>query len=183
MPHDIPDRPWQKVGMDILTFGGSDYLLMVDYFSKFPELNILKSKTSGSIIQLMKSQFSRHGIPEIVVADNMPFGSQECKTFARQWNFEIHTSSPNFPQSNGLAERNVQTVKQLLRKSLAESKDPYIALLEFRNTPITGMKYTPAQMLMSRVLRSKLPCVNNVLEPKVASHVKEGLVNREVKQK
>ena len=71
--------------------------------------------------------------------------------------FSVVTSSPNYAQSNGLAERNVQTIKNLLKKAKEGMKDEQLALLEFRNTPISGLQESPAQLLMSRRLRSTLP--------------------------
>ena len=81
---------------------GKDYLLIVDYFSKYPEVLQTNSKTAD---MKMKSTFARHGIPNTVVADNMPFGSRAFQQF--EWGFSIVTSSPTCAQSNGLAERNV----------------------------------------------------------------------------
>ena len=102
IPHEIPALPWQKVGADIFYFGGNTYLIIVDYFSKFPEVCLLqKGKTAGTVIKHRKSIFSRHGIPEIVIAVNMPFNSFEMKSFAREFGFQMKTSSPEYPQSNG----------------------------------------------------------------------------------
>ena len=42
--HTIPERPWEKVGSDLLEYEGSDYLVTVDYFSNFFELDKLRSK-------------------------------------------------------------------------------------------------------------------------------------------
>ena len=83
----------------------------------------------------------------------MPFSSYTFNQFATEWGFEIINSSPTYPQSNGQSERYVGIVKQLLRKSLAEGQEPYIALLEYRNTPVCGLKFSPAQLLMSRRLK------------------------------
>ena len=58
-------------------------------------------------------------------------------------------------------------VKQMLRKADEEGRDPYLALLAYRNTAVTRMSYSPAQMLMSRVLNSKIPILPALLEPKV----------------
>lgn len=80
---------------------------MVDYFSKYPEIIPVSSKTAGATIKVMQSVFSRLRIPDTIVADNMPFNSAEFGDFSQAWNFTISTSSPNFPQSNGLVERNV----------------------------------------------------------------------------
>ena len=88
----------------------------------------------------MKDMFARHGIPERSIADNMPFSSLKFKNFASDWEIEVVSSSPHYPKSNGLVERNVQTVKQLLRKADESKQDAFLALLEFRNTPISGME-------------------------------------------
>ena len=102
IPHEIPALPWQKVGADIFDFGRKTYLIIVDYFSKFPEVCLLqKGKTAGIVIKHFKSIFSRHGIPEILIADNVPFNSFEMKRFAREFGFQMKTSSPEYPQSNG----------------------------------------------------------------------------------
>lgn len=84
---------------------------MVDYFSHYPEVIQLTSTTSASLINAMKSVFSRFGIPSTLVSDNGPqFVSSEMKKFASTYRFEQVTSSPYFPQSNGLAERGVRTM-------------------------------------------------------------------------
>ena len=181
--HEIPQLPWQKLGMDILTFGGRDYLLIVDYLSKYPELAPMKNKTSSCVIEILKAQFARHGIPRDVIADNVPFNSTECKNFAREWNFNIIPSSPRYPASNGLAERNVQTVKNFLRKSLESGSDIYNALMEFRNTPISGIKYSPAQILMSRRLRTKLPSLQSQLYPKIVENPQQILKEKQKPEK
>ncbi len=98
----------------------------------------------------MKSVFARHGIPEVVVSDNGPqYTSQEFEEFAKTWNFQHQISSPAYPQSNGLAERTVQTVKNLLEKAKASGEDPYLSLLSCRNTQ-TSDAGSPSQLLMNR---------------------------------
>ena len=93
-------KPWSKLGADIITYDGNDYLLIVDYFSKYPEVTCLKSKTAKEIVQKLKNVFSRHGIPDVFMSDNMPFASMEMKQFASEWCFELVTSSPTYPRSN-----------------------------------------------------------------------------------
>ena len=156
IPHVIPDGRWQKLAMDIMTYHERDFLVVVDYYSKYPELSQLPDKTASTIITHTKSICARHGIPEEIVSDNMPFGSREFKDFAYDWGIKTTTSSPTYAQANGQAERFEQTLKGLLKKADEEGRDPYLALLEYRNTPISGLQYTPSQMLMSRLLRSKL---------------------------
>ena len=180
--HEIPEERWQKLGADIFHFGKEDYLILVDYYSKYPELAKLKSKSATAVIQAMKIIFARQGIPETVIADNMPFGSVEFRQFAKDWNFTIVTSSPRYPQSNGEAEKYVGIVKMMLRKCKEDGTDPNLALLRYRNTPITGMKYSPAQMLFSRRLREQIPVKQILLKPQIATESKKQLKIRQQKQ-
>lgn len=62
----------------------------------------------------------------------MPFNSYQFKSFAKLWNFKIITSSPEYSQSNGLAEKAVHIAKQILRKCLSDQNDIEIALLEYK---------------------------------------------------
>jgi len=96
LPHAVPQRPGKKVGADIFIFARKDYLLVVDYFSKYPEFALLEDKTTSSIIHHLKSIFARHGIPMELIADNMPFSSKAMREFANDWDFTITTSSPTF---------------------------------------------------------------------------------------
>ncbi len=182
IPHDVPNRRWEKVGVDIFEFDSKDYLLMVDYFSKFIEISLLKDKTADTVIYSMKSIMARHGIPDVVVSDNMPFGSSKFQHFAQTWEFEHVTSSPTYAQSNGMAERAIQTVKQILKKAQEEGKDYYLALLNFRNSPVSGMNASPAQLLMSRSLKTKLPTSENLLQPQVVPDAREQLARRQTSQ-
>ena len=101
----------------------------------------------------MKSIFARHGISREIKSENGPqYTSQEFRKFARDWNFHHVTTSPYHPQANRLAEKKVQTVKSLLMKAHTEGRDPYISILEYRNTPVDQIE-SPAQLLMSRRLR------------------------------
>ena len=70
--HEVRDRPWAKVGVDLFHYSGRDYLICVDYFSSFRKIDPLHDTTSGTVIQKLKSHFSRHGFPETCVSDNGP---------------------------------------------------------------------------------------------------------------
>ena len=141
LKHEVPREPWIKVGADLFTLKRKNYLLVVDYFSKFCEISLLVDTSSLTIITHMKSIFARHGIPKLVVSDNQ-LDTKEFKNFQKEWDFKLTTSSPHYPKSNGMAERTVQTVKKLLKKALANGKDPYLALLAYRTTP--GVNNTPS---------------------------------------
>ena len=124
--------------------------------------------------------FARHGIPERLIADNMPFSSLKFKNFASEWEIEVVTLSPHYPKSNGLVERNVQMIKQLLKKTDESKQDAFLALLEFRNSPISGMEESPAELLMSRKLRMRLP---TKAMPRPTSQVCQQLLSCQQSQK
>ena len=112
-----------------------------------------------------RSMFARHGIPEVVVSDNGPqFSAELYAEFARQYGFKHITSSPYHPQCNGEAERAVKNIKSLLKKS----GDHYLALLAYRSTPLE-CGFSPAQLLMSRNLRTTLPMVREQRTPRVVN--------------
>lgn len=164
MPKEIPNAQiagpncWQIIGTDIFTYAGINYLLLVDYYSKFVEIAKLSELSSREVILHMKSVFARHGIPLIVYSDNeLQFKNQYVKDFAKEWGFEHKTSSPRFPQSNSMAERYVGIIKNTLKKSACDGKDPYLSLLELRNTPITDQIGSPTQLLYNRKIRGLLP--------------------------
>ena len=136
----LPDFPWQKVASDLFY----TYLLVVDYFSRFAEVTKLTTTTtSQGVINALHSIFAKHGIPEIFMSDNGPqYSSQEMKDFSFSYGFKHITSSPHYPQSNGLAERMVKKVKQLLIKN----KNPFIALLSYRATPLPWCGLSPGEL-------------------------------------
>ena len=76
--HEAPSRPWQFVAADLFELNGKGYLVTVDYFSDFFELDHLRSTFSVYVIKKLKGHFARHGIPEQLVTDNGPqFVSRE----------------------------------------------------------------------------------------------------------
>ncbi|RXN07244.1 sec1 family domain-containing 2-like protein [Labeo rohita] len=127
-------------------------MVTVDYYSRFFELDKLSTTTAATVISKLKVIFARHGIPEKFVSDNGPqYRGKEFEDFAKTWGFAHTTASPHYPQSNGLAEKTVQIAKSILTKAKMDRKDPYLSLLEYRNTPVDNFK-SPAQLLMSRRL-------------------------------
>lgn len=140
---------------------GRDYLLIVDYFTSYPEVTLLTETTSSAIIAHTKSIFARHGIPDTVITDNGPqFTSREYRDFAKQWEFKHTTSSPLHPRANGKVERTVQTIKGLLKKATRSGEDPYLTLLNFRACSAPDGTPSPAMLLMNRKIKTRLPELN-----------------------
>ena len=151
---EFPDRPWSRVGVDFFQHKDKHYLLAVDYFSRNVEICLVsKDVNSSQIILQLKRIFSRHG------------DSREFANFSTDWQFQHLTSSPRYPQSYGEVERAVQTMKMVLNKS----SDEYLALLNYRDTPLHH-GYSPAQLSMGRKLRTRVPCHSNELKPETPDY-------------
>ena len=161
-PSAVPLRPWEKLASDLFELNGKPYLLVVDYYSCYIDIaNLENGATSPCVINHMKAMFSRNGPPDVLVSDNGPqYISHEFAKFAMDYGFYHVSSSPRHPQGNGLAERSVKTVKNLLKNA----KDPYAAMLNYRATPL-ACGYSPAELLNSRKLKTKLPVIPKKLEP------------------
>ena len=110
--HEIPTRPWSKVATDLSVYNRDNFVVIIYYYSNFIEVERTKNTSSQSVIQVLKTIFGRHGIPDTVVSDNGPaYASEEFKKFADDWESSHVTTSPHYPQSNGKAESAVKHVR------------------------------------------------------------------------
>lgn len=100
MSTEFPPRPWSTVGADLFQIDNKQYLVIVDYFSRYFEVAKLTSTTSEAVIDHIKSIFARHVKHEVVLSDNGPqFASEIFRQFTRDWGFSHVTSSPHWRRS------------------------------------------------------------------------------------
>ena len=175
-PHEIPDGPWQKLGMDFFDLKGKCYILICDYFSKFPFM--FSCKTSwGSLKNHLIDLFSNEGFPKEIISDNgSPFNSQEFADYLSSHSVKHTTSSPHYPQSNGFIEHHIQTVKNLLYKAMDAGTQSFQEVLsELRATKIGNDLPSPAEILHGRSLITG--------EPVTVDHakVRAVLIGRQIK--
>lgn len=158
LPHPVPDRPWQKVGSDVFVIKEKNYLVTVDYFSSFFEIDLLSNVTSYSIIHKLKQHFARYGTPDVLISDNgAAYTSGEFQQFTAAWRITHQTISPGNSRANGCAEAAVKTAKRVIKRSLLAGQDPYQALLNVRNTPSEGQNTSPVQRSLGRRTQSLIP--------------------------
>ena len=166
--HPAPELPWTQVSADIFEWNDMKYLVIVDAYSGWFETDTLHNMSSKTVIKKMKRLFAVHGIPELLMTDNgSQFVSREFHLFAKELGFKQVTSSPTYPQSNGLAENAVKQAKKLLEKSKRDGSDPMLGLLNLRNTPKDSNLGSPAQRLMSRRTQTVVPTSKKLFAPKV----------------
>lgn len=164
--HSDGNGPWDKVGTDLFEIKGRNFLLVIDYYSNFIEVDQLSTTTSKQVIEKLKKQFARLGIPRYIVSDGGPqYSSEEFKAFVREWGIIHHITSPNHPSSNGKAEAGVKMIKNMMIKSLESGGDQNLALLELRNTPRQDTGLSPSEMLFGRKTMTMLPTKRQLFKP------------------
>ena len=109
IPHPVPYFPYEIVGTDILEVPPKVHLVVIDCYSKRLYVIIMPNKFTLSVIKVFEFLFSVHDIPRTVLANNTPFLAKKCMEFAQSWNFNVTTCSPHYHQTNGLAEKAVDS--------------------------------------------------------------------------
>ena len=154
---EIPPHPWHTIGSDLFYFRRIDFLVVVDYFSKYLIMRKIHNSTSSTVIKELGMIFSEFGKPQVFRSDNGPcYSSQEFRFFMQNWSIEHRTSSPHYPQSNGLAESMVKVSKNLIEKAVLQDLPWNQLLLDYRCTPISSEIPSPAEILFGRKLRSSI---------------------------
>ena len=179
-PWPQPEKPWSRLHLDFAgPINGITYLVLVDAYSKWPEVVPVVPPTTSKTLEVLGQIFSQHGLPELIVSDNgSQFTSREFQLFCHQYNICHMRSPPYHPQSNGQAERFVDTFKRALLKAKGEGASAQILqrfLLVYRTTPndATPNQQSPAEALMGRKLRT----IHDAMIPKPPANVSVPPVN------
>lgn len=180
VPWKQSTRPYERIHIDFFELCGTKFLLLVDSFSKWMEVAVMRKTDAINVIEKLREWFSSMGIPKIVVSDNgPPFNSNLFIDFCESNGITVMKSPPYSPQSNGLAERGVQTVKNALKAFLVDPKTQKISmnqklanfLLKYRNTPTTTTMCSPSEMIFQFKPRTLLEILNDRPVCKTISNV------------
>ena len=168
----LPQGPWQELSMDFCgPFPDGDFLLVVtDDFSRYPEVEILRSTSAKAVIPHLDSIFARQGIPNVVRTDNgPPFNSEDFQKFATHFGFTHRRITPMWPRANGEAERLMRTLEKAIRTAVIEGKnwrqELFTFLRQYRATPHSTTGKSPSELLNGRKLKSTLPQIQHDLAP------------------
>ena len=169
--HKIAERPWQFVSTDIFTLDGVNYLLTLDHYSNFWEVDKLLNMTAKTVIHKLKHHMARYGICESITSDNAPiFHSEDFKKFERSYSIQHRFTSP-YHQSANPAERAIRTCKNIMRKAKRDHQDVYLSILLYRNTPMQGFNTSPSQKFLGRRTKTTLPTRHQLLKPEIVDPV------------
>ena len=159
-----PSAPWQDCSADLLgpLPTGESILVVVDYYSRFLEVAILKSTTSVKIIEAITPMFARFGVPFSLRTDNGPqFVSEEFESFLQVHGVEHRRTTPLWPQANGEVERQNRSLLKSLQIADLEGKNWRTELVTwltaYRSTPQATTGVTPFYLMFGREMRTKLP--------------------------
>lgn len=150
----LPPAPWHTVNVDLL--------VVIDAYSRFPEVEIVTSTSAKSTIPKLEGIFARHGIPEILISDDgPPFSSSDIRDFMSE-NGPVHRRiTPLWPQANAQAETFMKPLTKAIHSAVIEKKprrkELNRFLLNYRATPHSTTQLAPAQMLFNRSINTKLP--------------------------
>nr|CAH7764201.1 unnamed protein product [Callosobruchus chinensis] len=186
---EFPIHPWADVAIDYLGPLPEGYyiLVIVDYFSRYMEVETTKTITTDKTILILRKICTRLGYPYSITADNGPqFGrSTEFKKFCEANNIKLFTTIPYWPQQNGEVERQNRSLVKRLKISKALGNDWKLDLqdylLMYHNTPHPSTGKTPAELFFGRKLKDKLPMITDLnIEEEVRD--KDSLVKQKGKE-
>ena len=170
-PWMLPEKPWSRLHLDhAINFMGSNWLVLVDAYSKYPCIHATSSTSTRATLELLEQEFAHFGYPHTLVTDNATtFTSDEFQEWCKERGITHLSGAPYHPATNGAAERLVQSFKQSLRKSELHPKAALQEfLMQYRRTPLdTGL--SPSELLNGRQIRTKL----DALVPSPA-HIAQG---------
>ena len=122
----LPNGPWEKVKGDF--YGpipsGEYMLLLIDEYSRFPVIEIVKSTASNTVIPVIDKVFSNFGIPDVLTTDNgPPFNGNEIRQFAEYMGFKHRKVTPLWPKSNSQPENFNKNLKKILQTAKIEKRN------------------------------------------------------------
>ena len=162
----LPPKPWHTLNIDFCgPFPTGEYLLVViDAYSRFPEVAIVNSTAGGGTIKELSRIFSTHGLPAIIKSDDgPPFFGEEFKVYMRDNGIQHQKITPLWPhdQANGEAESFMKPITKAIRSAHAEGRDwrreLYRFLLNYRAMPHSSTGISPTKLLFGREIATKLP--------------------------
>ncbi|XP_033725232.1 uncharacterized protein K02A2.6-like [Pecten maximus] len=177
---ELPSLPWQHLAADLLgPLPTGDFIfVLVDYYSRWFEVEVTKTTTSEKITQILSKFFLTHGLSESIQTDNGPqFISEHFKVFCSSHGIEHRRTTPLWPQANGQVERENRSIMKRVRIAQAEGRswkdDLNSYLLMYRSTPHSTTGISPAELLYGRKLRTKLPDLHHYSTDDINTEVRD----------
>ena len=164
---ETPDRAWQHCSADYkgpIAAGKYYFHVLIDNYSRWPEVAMVTSTAFGKLGDKLEDSFGTHGIPESITHDNGPcYNGRDWRRFGKKWGFESRHCTPEHPQANGIAERFMGVLVKVVHTAMASGQDPKVAvrrrLFNYRHTPHPSTGKTPAELMIKRQIRTRIPAM------------------------
>ena len=161
---ELPDKPWSDLAADLLgpLPGGEYVFVVIDYYSRFFEVDFMRDTTSTKVIESLETMFARFGVPNSIRTDNGPqFISQKFSDFLEENGIQHRRNTPLWPQANGEVERQNRTLLKILKIANLEKKprsqEVNKFLMAYRNTTHPSTGSTPSKLMFGREMKTKIP--------------------------
>ena len=159
----MPDGPWQFCSCDLLgpLPNGQSIIVVIDYHSRFFEAGLLRSTKTDKVVEFLDTIFCRFGYPQALRTDNGPqFISGEFQMYLKVHGIQWVSTTPLWPQANGLVERINRSILKVLKVACLEKKEMQVEfrkfLVAYRSTPHSGTGCTPFSLMFGREMRTKI---------------------------
>lgn len=177
---ELPTQPWIDVAIDFMgPLPSGDYLfVIIDYYSRYKDVKIMRTITSENTIKILREIFSRLGSPVSITADNgRQFVSKDFKEFCKEHNIVLYNTIPYWPQMNGEVERQNRDILKRLKISHGTGKNwrselqNYLTM--YNSTPHSTTGKTPSELFFNRQFKDKIPSLQNTSNEVIEGEVRD----------
>ena len=165
-PSPLPDAPWKELSCDFTgpLPSGEHLMLVIDNYSRFPVVKVIKTTSSRTVIPELREIFSLFGRPNTLKTDNgAPFNGNEFSQFADDYGFNHIKITPRWPQANGEAERFMKPLMKAIQCANVEEKpwrtELQSFLMNYRSTPHSTTGKAPNELIFNRKIETNIPCI------------------------
>lgn len=165
----LPTSRWVDIAMDFMgPLPTGEYLLVIiDYFSRYMEVKIMRTITAEATIECLDEMNIRFGFPQTITLDNgRQFVSTKFKEYCANHGIYLNHTAPYWPQANGLVERQNRTLLKRLKighELNGEWKTELRAyMLMYNTTPHSVTNKTPTELMYGKTIRSKIPQLSDI---------------------
>ena len=156
-----PDKPWQLIAADLITFPDSTQenryaLVVIDHCSKYCIAVPIPDKRSHTVAFVFEDIIMTLGNPVALLTDNgTEFTGAPFQKLLKSYKIEHRTTTPLHPRGNGLCEKMVGTLADMLSKIVTRNGldwDKHVSKLvwAYNRTPQTSTGVSPYTLMFGR---------------------------------
>lgn len=153
-----PTKPLEIIHLDTFQASGQKFLTVIDAFSKYGQAYPLDGSNAVSVLNALLIFITHHGVPQLIISDNgTEFKNGLMQEFIDTHKINIHYTTPENPQSNGMVERFHSTIIEHLRilkekkKQFNVKEEMLYALLAYNHSIHSVTKQKPIDILNGHI--------------------------------